>query len=122
MSDIISGTGDMSLARYIRGDIESTPEKIIQDMYDMPKSLEDYIKNHFSYLNLYELNNTLNLNIFDTELTKNYRQYLEKEILEYFYKKGVDVEEFSSFDDIIAIEGANSHIKNFIFQYIELDK
>lgn len=122
ITDLLSQTGDMPLARYIRGDVERTLEKGLQNMYDMPESIINYIKNHLSYPNLYELNNTLNLNIFDTELTKNYRQCLEKEILEYFYKKGVDVEEFSNFNDLVASVGANGYIKNLISQYMELDK
>lgn len=121
IADIVSGTGDMSLARYIRGDMERTPEREIQSMYNTPESFKEYIKHHFSYNNLYELNNSLNLNIFDTELTQKYRQYLENKIINFYYKNGVDPEEYSGFEDLLALDVSTTYIKNIISQYMKIN-
>lgn len=121
IADIVSGTGDMSLARYIRGDMERTPEREIQSMYDMPESFKEYIKHHFSYTSLYELNNSLNLNIFDTELTQKYRQYLENKIVGFYYKIGVDPEDFSSFEELLSLDVSTTYVKNIISKYMKIN-
>lgn len=117
MSDIISGTGDMPLARYIKGDTQRSDEIENSARYEMPESFSQYIKKHFSYPNLYELDQTLGLNIFDDDLINNHLRHFEELMLEFFYQHGIDVKSPSDLDHIYNLETTPGYIKKYIVQY-----
>ena len=121
ISDILSGTGDMVLARYIRGDTERSLEKETQSLYDMPDSFKQYLKSHYTYSNIYDLDNILNLNIFSVNEMIEYRLSLEKIIFDYFYEKGIDIENFENMSQVFELDITTSRIKHAIAMHTKLE-
>ena len=117
MSEIISSTGDMALARYIRGDLERSDEIENRGKYEMPESFSNYIKKHYSYPSLYELQESLELDIFDDVLIDNYLKHFESLIFNYFYEQGIDIESYTSLDQIYQLDTTPGYIKKYITQH-----
>jgi hypothetical protein len=100
MSEIISSTGDMALARYIRGDLERSNEIENRGKYEMPESFSNYIKRHYSYPSLYELQESLDLDIFDDALIDNYLKHFEGLLFEYFFEHDIKVSSSADLETI----------------------
>jgi hypothetical protein len=117
MSEIISSTGDMALARYIRGDLDRSDEIENRGKYEMPESFSNYIKRHYSYPSLYELQESLDLDIFDDALIDNHLKHFESLIFNYFYEQGIDIESYTGLDQIYQLDTTPGYIKKYITQY-----
>lgn len=120
MSDIVSSTGDMTLARYLKGDTERSNEIESRGKYDIPESFANYIKKHYSYPSLYHLDKVLNLNIFDEELIQNYINYFETLILNFFYTQGIDISQYENLDQIYELDITPNYVKEYIKEYKEI--
>ncbi len=117
MSDILSSTGDMTLARYIKGDTERSLEKETASIYYLPESFKSYIKYYYSYSDFYEMNKTLELNIFDENISNGYLNYFGKKIFDYFYEKGIDVENFENLDEVEESDLCPLYMKKIVSKY-----
>ena len=117
MSDLLTSTGDMTVSRYIRGDTERSLEKENASIHYLPESFKNYIKYYYSYSDIYELNRTLELNIFDGELYNSYLNYFGKKIFDYFYEKGIDVENFENLDKIEESDLCPAYMKKIVSKY-----
>jgi hypothetical protein len=117
MSDILSSTGDMLLARYIKGDTERSLEKETASIYYLPESFKNYIKYYYSYSDFYEMNKTLELNIFDENISNGYLNYFGKIIFDFFYEKGVDVENFENLDEVEESDLCPPYMKKTVSKY-----
>jgi hypothetical protein len=117
MSDILSSTGDMVLARYLKGDTHRSDEQENAGRYEMPESFANYIKQHYSYPNLYEMQKSLGLDIFDESLINNYLKHFEEPLFKYFYDHGIDVESYGNLEQIYQLETTPNYIKKYIMEY-----
>jgi hypothetical protein len=118
-NDINSTTGDLPLARYIRGNTDRFPE--LEDTCLSPDSLKDYLKSHCVYHTLVSLDRTLNLNIFDEAFTNKYRSDYEKMLLSFCYSEGVDIENFENLDELLNLNINNIDLlQNIILKYKEI--
>lgn len=117
LSDVLSSTCDMTVSRYIKGDTERSLEKESASISYLPESFKNYIKYYYSYSDFYELNRTLELNIFDGEVSNAYLNYFGKKIFDYFYEKGIDVENFKNLDEVQESDLCPTYMKKIVSKY-----
>jgi hypothetical protein len=116
--DIIAATGDLPLARYIRGNTDRSP--VWEDTSISPDSLKEYFKSHCLYPDLYSLSSNLGLDIVDESLINNYLKHFEELLFKYFYDHGIDIELYESLDQICELDTTPEYIKKYIKEYKEL--
>lgn len=119
--DISDVEGDTHLARFIKGDIERSADQEVKSRFPMPESFKNYLKHHYTYQSLYDLNKNLNLNIFDDALIIKYKNYFEKILFNYCNKNGIDLDSMNSIQDLYNLESTKGYIKDIISQYVQLD-
>jgi hypothetical protein len=63
------------------------------------------------------MNKTLELNIFDENISNRYLNYFGKIIFDFFYEKGVDVENFENLDEVEESDLCPPYMKKAVSKY-----
>jgi len=100
IDDLNEKTGDMPLARYIRGNTERSEEIELQHMYDTPDSLKIYFKEHCLYQDILTLDENIGLGLSSQSIKNYYKTKFELVVFKWLLNKEADIASLSTIDDL----------------------
>jgi len=115
IDDLNERTGDMPLARYIRGNTERSEEIELQHMYDTPDSLKTYFKEHCLYQDLLTLDENIGLGLASESIKNYYKTFFGPVIFRWLLNKKADIASLSTIDDLKEYIENNSGPNDYAF-------